>query len=198
METVKSIRIVNVSESLIDINISWNAGQMQEYFSLMHSMMLYFDCGEFGIPYSSLVTVDIKNGSETARHEFTYSSRSIEKGQVVVQPTRALAAMAEREEDDYGQIHSIRQLSINNDLHERVTIQFSWDSGKKEYTLYNTAMINMDCEEIPTNSRVDVEIVHPHKKAHLWFMRTPASEAAQLTLVDRGSGMLVYTQYRMA
>jgi len=198
MDTVKCIRIVNVSESLIDINISWNSGRGQEFFSLMHSMMLHFDCGEFGIPYSSLVTVDIKTGSETTRHEFTYSSRSDKKGQIVVQPIRKTEAIPAFEEDDYGQIHSIRQLSISNDLNERVNVQFSWDSGKKEYTLYNTSMVNMDCDDIPNNSRVDVQITHPSKKAHLWFMNTPASEAAQLTLVDRGSGMLVDTQYRMA
>lgn len=198
MDTVKCIRIVNVSESLIDINISWNSGRGQEFFSLMHSMMLHFDCGEFGIPYSSLVTVDIKSGSETIRQEFTYSSRSDKKGQIVVQPERSADAVPAYEEDDYGQLHSIKQLSISNDLPEGVTVQFSWDSGKKEYTLHNTSKVNMDCDDIPNNSRVDVEITHPGKKAHLWFMNTSASEAAQLTLVDRGSGMLVYTQYRMA
>jgi hypothetical protein len=195
MDTIKCIRIVNISESIIDINFSWNSGRGQEYFSLMHSMMLSFDCGDYGIPYSSQVSVEIKNGSETHRHDFIYSSRSDKKGQIMVEPAKNVTVPI-NEEDDYGQLRSLKNISINNDLHERVTVHFSWNSGKREYTLYNTSVMTIPCDEIPNNSRVDVNIVHARKKAHMWFVHGSVKETAQLTLVDRGSGMLVYTQYQ--
>jgi hypothetical protein len=194
MDTVKSIRMINVSQSLIYVDVTWNEGDGLEQFSLQHSRMLLFDCAKFGIPYSSLIKIEIHNGAETTYHEFSYSSRSEKKGEIVVQPQPVAFA----EEDDYGQMHPIRHLSISNDLCERVKVQFRWNSGKKEFMLHNTGMMNIDCEEIPQNERVDVEILHPAKKVHMWFMHTPAPEAAQLTLTDRGSGMLVYTQYRVA
>lgn len=84
MDTVKNLKIVNVSQSLVEIRISWERGQ--ELFSLKHSKMLYFDCGEYGIPYSSHVAVEIRNGSETTLHDFLYSSQSLHRGNIVVQP----------------------------------------------------------------------------------------------------------------
>lgn len=93
MDTVRNLRIVNVSQSLVEIRIAW--GQGQELFSLKHSRMLYFDCGEHGIPYSSHVAVEIRNASETTLHEFLYSSQSHRRGNIVVQPVKPSPAFAD-------------------------------------------------------------------------------------------------------